>query len=78
MMGALFYTDFNCRDCGAQLVSDGSKSWCADTGCYANPDRKANHEALVSWAEANIPEMECRGDSDCDHCIGMQILNELK
>lgn len=34
--------------------------------------------SLKSWAEANIPEMECRGDEDCDHCLGLSILKDLK
>lgn len=30
--------------------------------------------SLRDWAFANIPEMECRHDEDCDHCVGMEIL----
>jgi hypothetical protein len=32
------------------------------------------HSNLLAWAKANIPEMECRGDADCDHCVGLAIL----
>ena len=29
---------------------------------------------MRDWMQANVPEMECRGDEDCDHCLGLQIL----
>lgn len=32
-------------------------------------------EALIDWAKANIPEMDCRSDEDCDHCYGLQVLS---
>ena len=35
-------------------------------------------DPLVDWAKTNIPEMECRKDDDCDHCVGMQILASIK
>jgi len=35
-------------------------------------------ENIHAWAEANIPEMDCRGDEDCDHCCGRQLLDALK
>lgn len=33
---------------------------------------KALREAL-GWMSVNLPEMECRGDEDCDHCFGKTI-----
>lgn len=42
-----------------------------------------NHElaalcSIADWAKANHPEMECRGDEDCDHCVLGQFLSALK
>jgi hypothetical protein len=31
-------------------------------------------QSLYSWAHANVGELECRGDADCDHCHLRQIL----
>jgi hypothetical protein len=31
----------------------------------------------ADWMKANVPEMECRMDEDCDHCEGTSILNAL-
>jgi len=42
-------------------------------------DNEVLKEALGDargWMEANIPEMECRGDDDCDHCLGASIYRE--
>jgi len=33
--------------------------------------------SLKDWAFVNIPEMECSGGEDCDHCVGMEILREF-
>ncbi len=33
--------------------------------------------SIWRWAEANIPEMDCRADEDCDHCFGLRILAEI-
>lgn len=41
-------------------------------------ERRRKLEEAVSWMEANVPEMECRGDGDCDHCLGLQILENIK
>lgn len=30
------------------------------------------------WFRANIEEMECRGDEDCDHCVAVQVKQELE
>lgn len=29
------------------------------------------------WMLSNIEAMECRGDEDCDHCVGLQALAEI-
>jgi hypothetical protein len=30
------------------------------------------------WMAANVPEMECRGGEDCDHCLATQIEADLR
>ena len=32
----------------------------------------------MEWMEANVPEMECRNDEDCDHCEGTRVLEFLR
>jgi hypothetical protein len=31
----------------------------------------------AEWVKTMLPEMECRGDEECDHCFGMQLVTEL-
>jgi hypothetical protein len=33
---------------------------------------------LRDWMQANVPEMECRMDGDCDHCEGMRVLDAAR
>lgn len=33
---------------------------------------------IAAWMEVNLPEMECRGDMDCDHCCGISLLKDFK
>ena len=39
---------------------------------------KSAADKLADWIEANLPDMECRSDEDCDHCVGLQILKEYR
>ena len=32
---------------------------------------------VIDWAKANVNEMDCRGDDDCDHCHLFQLLHDL-
>jgi hypothetical protein len=29
---------------------------------------------ILDWMHAQLPQMECRGDENCDHCYGLQLL----
>lgn len=42
----------------------------------ANGDRLDKLDTLEQWADSEIAEMDCRGDEDCNHCLGLQILEE--
>ena len=35
-------------------------------------------DAYNSWASANLDELECRGDDDCDHCVLKAILDNKR
>ena len=58
-----------CRECGetrdsvALYQAKAERAW-AVLGTY------------TSWMRANVSEMECRGDDDCDHCLGLALLAE--
>jgi hypothetical protein len=39
---------------------------------------RAKLALAFAWMSANIPEMDCRGDEDCDHCHGLQILSKMR
>ena len=51
----------------------------ADAMAYikAGWDAHENYtDGLVLWMTLSLPEMECRADDDCDHCLGVQLLHE--
>jgi hypothetical protein len=55
--------------------------WCDGFNKALDLLRQPEHQsveqsALESWARAILPDMECRGDNECDHCVGLQILEE--
>lgn len=31
---------------------------------------------LRDWIKANVHEMECRTDGECDHCVGLDLIGE--
>ena len=33
---------------------------------------------ILDWMDVNLQEAECRGDEDCDHCYGLQLLEPFK
>lgn len=39
---------------------------------------KSEADKLADWMQANIAEMECREDNDCDHCLGLEFLKEYR
>lgn len=35
-------------------------------------------QRMEDWMQANIPEIECQGGEDCDHCFGIEILYDVQ
>lgn len=60
-----------------ERFGDGIEPGCVCVTCEISRFRDAL-EVAADWMKVQIEEMDCRGDEDCDHCEGIQSLDQIE